>query len=99
MADDSPTPAGNGFTVKDLLTQFVLPKLEGIDAKLDQKASQADLTALAVRVNDLERHGSAEAITALERVNQVDAALDGIVAWRNRMIGALGIVSIAVTVA
>jgi hypothetical protein len=54
------TPAENGrpitsFSIKEILTDFVLPRLDAMDAKLDAKADTAAVEALRSRLELVER--------------------------------------------
>lgn len=46
---------GRNFSVKDILTEFVLPRLDSIEGKLDKKADAAVVDALRSRVETIER--------------------------------------------
>jgi hypothetical protein len=46
------TPAG--FTVKEILTEIVIPDLKSIKAALDTKADRAEVVAIEVRLGHLE---------------------------------------------
>jgi hypothetical protein len=50
MADIQPT----GFTVKEILTEIVIPDLKAIKTSLEQKADRAEVVALEVRLGHLE---------------------------------------------
>jgi hypothetical protein len=80
--------------VKDLLTKIDV-KLEKIDTKLDMKADRervhelaADLNALRLQVA-LSEQIAAELPTTLDRVESLEA-------WRNRMAGAVVVLSLVV---
>ena len=88
----------NRFNMKDLLTLVVLPKLESIDQKLSQKADATDYEKLVLQLNEYTRYGSPVARQALDIVQKQDKILDSLVAWRNRLIGAIGIVTAIVGV-
>jgi len=63
--------AGAGITAKERLErieQAVTAGFEKLDAKLDTKASAADVAAIEIRVRDIELHGS-NRVQALERAN------------------------------
>jgi hypothetical protein len=93
MADED----GNGtvrFQVKDLLTKIDV-KLEKIDTKLDMKADRSrvhelasDLATLQLKVALAEKV-AAELPTTLDRVESLEA-------WRNRMAGAVVVLSLVV---
>lgn len=90
MADED----GNGtvrFQVKDLLTR-IDDKLDRIDVKLDQKA---DRTRLHEVINDLSalqlKVALAEQVSTEFRETQ--PTIDSLVAWRNRLAGAVVVLS------
>lgn len=60
------TPA-SGFTVKEILTEIVIPDLKAIKLSLEQKADRAEVVALEVRLGHLE----AELPTYLKRSGPV----------------------------
>ena len=85
---------GDEWTSKEFLEKVVMPKLDVIEAKLDHKAEAAALVLVDNRVTELERHGSREAAEAITRLTAHDSALDSLIAWRNRIIGALAALSV-----
>lgn len=46
---------GRNFSVKEILTDFVLPRLESIDVKLDSKADANLVSAIQLRLETLEK--------------------------------------------
>ena len=46
---------GRDFSIKEILTDFVIPRLESIDHKLDGKADASAVTSLQMRMETLER--------------------------------------------
>jgi len=50
MAEGAPT----GFTVKEILTEIVIPDLKAIKASLEGKADRAEVVALEVRMGHIE---------------------------------------------
>lgn len=89
--------ADGDLTIKELLLQIVLPKLDGIERKLDQKADLADLVALETRVNTAVQKAQTDLTAANLRMNnrdtEIDGALASLVAWRNRTVGALALLT------
>ena len=47
-------PVASGFTVKEILTEIVIPDLKAIKTSLDQKADRSEVVALEVRTGHLE---------------------------------------------
>lgn len=92
---------------EDLIVQFVMPRLESIDRKLDGKADVIVVSALDSRVTELERHGSQGAKALADRVDSIHkrlgltapletsvkqgARIDSLEAWRNRLVGAVAV--------
>ncbi len=104
------TPDYTRFSTKELLALFILPRLDTIDGKLDSKASAQFVATLDSRILELERNGSPRVLDLEKRVEGlhnkvgllvpavvVDRAVqrvDSLVAWRNRIAGALTIVAV-----
>jgi len=62
-----PEPQPSGFTVKEILTEIVIPDLKTIKLSLEQKADRAEVVALEVR----QGHMEAELPTYLKRSGPV----------------------------
>ena len=86
MADED----GNGtvrFAVKDLLTR-IDGKLEKIDTKLDMKADRQRVHELTSELAGL-RLKVALAEQAAAEFRETQPTIDALVAWRNRLAGAV----------
>lgn len=94
-----------GFTVKEILTDIVLPQLKSIDDKLDTKADAATVSEVRLRLETLERqfvtrdekHKMQNEIDALKLVaaTQSDVVddIDGLKTWSNRLKGAVALMA------
>lgn len=86
------------FPMKEILTRFVLPRLESIDAKLDKKADAAELASLQVRVELVERtYVTREEKHKIQNDQAAEnkllwADIGSVQSWRNRIAGALALV-------
>jgi hypothetical protein len=81
---------GNGtvrFQVKDLLTKIDV-KLEKIDTKLDMKADRSRVHELAADMAALRLQMALNEQAAVE-FRELQPTVDGLVAWRNRLAGAV----------
>ena len=90
MADED----GNGtvrFQVKDLLTR-IDDKLDRIDVKLDQKADRARVHEVVEELGKLKLK-MALADLAAKEFRDAQPTIDSLVAWRNRLAGAVVVLS------
>lgn len=102
--------AGKNFSVKEILTDFVLPQLTKIDAKLDSKAEATAVNELRIRMETLEKtfvtrdekHKMESAIAGLqlkiEPLPDIKTDVEGLKSWRNRFAGALALVVVLLPV-
>ncbi len=58
MANGNGSGSAGDFTVKEILTQFIMPTLEEMNGKLDKKAEISDLEKLEKRVDNLSKAAS-----------------------------------------
>ena len=82
--------AQNGFTVKDLIVGIVLPKLDSIDAKLDQKAEVDRVAAIEAELDKKVETG---------RVDILERELQILISWRNRALGGFAVIATLLSVA
>lgn len=84
--------AGNGYTVKEMLDRLVIPKLESIDGKLDSKADVSVVMALQREVAALSAYIPLRD-TLIKEFHEAVADIEALKAWRNRLVGASGILA------
>lgn len=68
------TNGNENYTVKEILTQFILPNLEEINKKLDNKAEATDVGKLEERVEDLAK-ATAELPATITKVHELEKQL------------------------
>ena len=85
---------GQGLSVEQLIVEFIVPRLDSIERKLDGKADMALVQSLELRVGSLELHGSRGAQDLAQQVARNAQRLEGVEAWRNRIVGAEAVIGV-----
>lgn len=82
--------------LRAILAEFKLDLIERLNREIAHKADIALVAALEKRMTALEEHGSRDARMAIRQLEETERVIEGLMAWRNRMIGAIAVLSAAV---
>jgi hypothetical protein len=71
------------------LADLKLDLVERLTAALESKADKRLVEQVIADVNSIKEHGSPALVTAMGTIAGLDAKVDSLEGWRNRMLGAL----------
>ena len=82
----------NGYTARDMLDKIVIPKLDAIDEKLDNKADRLRVHDLATELSAMRLEYSATQLiqqAMRDDVRELKRETESLRGWRNKCIGGL----------
>lgn len=78
-------------TLRAELGQLELRLVDRLTHELAQKADQRLVEQVVSDLNSIKEHGSPALVTALGTIGALDAKVDSLEGWRNRLLGAFAL--------